>query len=82
MPFKDIASTDTLYMRELPAANDASGRTALRRLQDVGMHIIAPAEEVIENPMEHVIPLVPLLHAAKFILPDGCERYETTNATT
>lgn len=81
MPFKDIASSDTLYMRELPASNDAAGRTALRRLQEVGMHIIAPAEEAIENSMEHVIPLVPLLHAAQFSLPEGCERCEPTSTT-
>nr|QBP34357.1 plastid 4-hydroxy-3-methylbut-2-en-1-yl diphosphate synthase precursor [Ulva prolifera] len=75
MPFKDIASSDTLYMRELPAANDESGRTALRRLQEVGMHIIAPAAEIADNPMEHTIPLVPLVNAAKFSLPEACERF-------
>lgn len=79
MPFKDIASSDTLYMRELPAANDESGRTALRRLQEVGMHIIAPAAEIAENPMEHTIPLVPLVHAADFSLPDACERCGLTD---
>lgn len=75
MPFKDIASSDTLYMRELPASNDETGRTALRRLQEVGMHVIVPIEEAIENTMEHVIPLVPLSHAEGFCLPEGCERY-------
>eukprot|EP00892_Ulva_mutabilis_P008353 jgi/Ulvmu1/5890/UM026_0011.1 len=75
MPFKDIASSDSLFMRELPAANDEDGRTALRRLQEVGMHVIVPADEAVENPMEHVIPLVPLAQADSFVLPQGCVRY-------
>ena len=80
MPFKDIASSDTLFMRELPATQDDTARTALRRLQDVGMHVIVPATEVAENPMEHVIPLVPLSQADAFVLPERCERYDPSSA--
>ena len=35
MPFKDIATSDSVYMRELPVSGDADGRRALRRLQEV-----------------------------------------------
>lgn len=33
MPFKDLATADTIFMSELPAASDAAGRRALKRLQ-------------------------------------------------
>lgn len=33
MPFKDIATSDSVVMRELPPSSDKEGRRALRRLQ-------------------------------------------------
>lgn len=33
MPFKDIATADSILMRSLPPASDAAGRRVLRRLQ-------------------------------------------------
>jgi len=42
MPFKDIATSDTLFMREVPAADDTEGRLALKRLQDVNVGVMAP----------------------------------------
>lgn len=35
MPFKDIATSDTVYLEELPAADDKNARTTLRRMQEV-----------------------------------------------
>ena len=35
MPFKDIATADSVYLEELPAADDKNARTALRRMQEV-----------------------------------------------
>ena len=32
MPFKDIATSDSLLLREVPPADDASARQALRRM--------------------------------------------------
>lgn len=32
MPFKDIATSDSILLREVPAADDAEARRALRRL--------------------------------------------------
>ena len=75
MPFKDIASSDTLLMRELPPADDLTGRQTLRRLQEVGMHIICPIEHLRNNPMDHAIPLVPLADAQSFEMPPNCQRY-------
>jgi len=33
MPFKDIATSDSLFLRSLPEASDKGGQRALRRLQ-------------------------------------------------
>ena len=33
LPFKEIATSDTIYMAELPAASDKEARRALKRLQ-------------------------------------------------
>lgn len=74
MPFKDIASSDTLLMRELPAQDADSARQALRRLQEVGMHIVTPLEHLAGNPMPGVIPLVPLADAATATRPEGATR--------
>ena len=35
MPFKDIATADSVYLEELPANEDKDARTALRRMQEV-----------------------------------------------
>lgn len=74
MPFKDIASSDTLFMRELPAKSDSAARTALRRLQEVGMHVIVPAAHLRGNPMAGAIPLMLLSEAASTALPEGTNR--------
>lgn len=38
MPFKDIATADSIYLDEVPAADDKAARTALRRMQEVTIH--------------------------------------------
>lgn len=35
MPFKDIATADSVYLEELPGADDKAARTTLRRMQEV-----------------------------------------------
>lgn len=81
MPFKDIASSDTLLMRELPPADDTAGRQTLRRLQEVGMHIITPIEHLRSNPLDHAIPLVTLEEAQGLQMPPNCERCVSFNET-
>lgn len=36
MPFKDLATADSVLMYAVPPTSDAAGRRALRRLQEVG----------------------------------------------
>lgn len=33
MPFKDLATSDTLYMAQVPPSSDTTARRALKRLQ-------------------------------------------------
>ncbi|CAN0358402.1 unnamed protein product, partial [Hapterophycus canaliculatus] len=42
MPFKDIATSDTVYLEELPPVEDKSARTTLRRMQEVRRSEILP----------------------------------------
>ena len=80
MPFKDIASSDTLLMRELPPADHEAGRRTLRRLQEVGMHVITPIEHLRSNPLDHAIPLVTLAEAQDLQMPPNCERCVSCSA--
>jgi len=63
MPFKDVATCDSVFMRELPKADDAMARTALRRMMEVGTGVIVPARELEENPLENAVALVSLTEA-------------------
>ena len=55
MPFKDIATTDSIFMRTAPAADDVDARTALRRLIEVNMGVIVPAKELEQNPIPNAV---------------------------
>lgn len=35
MPFRDIATVDSVYLQDVPAADDHTARTTLRRMQEV-----------------------------------------------
>jgi len=62
-------------MRDLPAAADKDARRALRRLQEVGVHVIAPAAALAAAPLPGAVALVPLRDAlAGRELPEGAAR--------
>lgn len=105
MPFKDIATSDTLLMHQVPPKSDTAGRRALKRLQasgvhvphtlldhivymlcicadgqcvrcngtrcqecacwmqDIGVHVIAPAGELQRDALPHAVALLPLKEA-------------------
>jgi len=81
MPFKDIATSDTLFMRELPAEGDEVARTTLRRLAEVGVHVLAPAAALEATPLPGSVALIPLksfvADGAK-TLPGGATRFSVT----
>uniref|UniRef100_A0A061S1H7 4-hydroxy-3-methylbut-2-en-1-yl diphosphate synthase (ferredoxin), chloroplastic n=1 Tax=Tetraselmis sp. GSL018 TaxID=582737 RepID=A0A061S1H7_9CHLO len=81
MPFKDIATSDTILMREVPAESDAEGRKALRRLAETGVHVLAPVEALEATPLPNSVALIPLKkYAAEnkdgdMRLPEGAARF-------
>ena len=88
MPFKDIATSDTLFMREvkallplltelfllpafslrtlimslsqIPAADDETARQALRRLAEVGVHVMAPVAALEATPLPGAVAILTL----------------------
>lgn len=80
MPFKDLATSDSIIMYEVPEASDTAGRRALRRLQEVGVNVIAPAEVLAQNPLPDAVAVMQLAVAASahrsggVKLPEGAGR--------
>jgi (E)-4-hydroxy-3-methylbut-2-enyl-diphosphate synthase len=60
MPFKEIATSDSILMRTIPPASDTSARLAMRRLQEVNMGIIVPAAVLEKDPLPNAIALMDL----------------------
>lgn len=80
MPFKDIATSDSIFMREIPPSSDTEGRRALRRLQEVTVHVIVPATQLAADPLPGAVAMhtlrdaVAALGAGGVKLPEGCTR--------
>ena len=60
MPFKDIATVDSLLLRRTPDAAKAKERQAIRRLQDAGLGVVVPVDELLRTPIPNAVALVPL----------------------
>lgn len=60
MPFKDIATSDSIFLRTVPPSTDGDARTALRRLAEVSVGLIAPASELEKDPLPNAIALMDL----------------------
>merc|ERR1740129_272796 len=82
MPFKDIATVDSIFMRTLP--QDKIARRNLKRLMDANMGLIAPAEELEKEEnvgvFDNVIALMDLEDAVanNGKLPEGAIRLAVT----
>ena len=64
MPFKDISTSDSIFLPEVPPTSDAAARKALKRLQDVAVGIIAPLDKLSANPLPNSVAMVDLEGAA------------------
>jgi (E)-4-hydroxy-3-methylbut-2-enyl-diphosphate synthase len=64
LPFKDISTSDTLLLRELPPADDEVARQTLKRLMDVAILPVVPAEVLEATPLEGAVALSTLAEAA------------------
>ena len=68
MPFKDIATSDSILLRTIPPSTDTVARTGLRRLMEVNVGVIVPAEELEKDPVPNAVALMSLTDA---IAKDG-----------
>lgn len=80
MPFKDIATSDSIFLRKVPPSSDSVARTALRRLAEVSVGLIAPAEELEKDPLPNAVALMSLEQAIakNGELPTGAIRLAVT----
>ncbi|GMH07109.1 hypothetical protein Nepgr_008949 [Nepenthes gracilis] len=60
MPFKDLATVDSILLTELPPVDDIDARLALKRLIDISMGVIARLSEQLTKPLPNAIVLVNL----------------------
>jgi len=63
MPFKDIATADSIFLRKVPPSSDSDARTALRRSAKVSVGLIAAAEGLEKDPLSNAIALMSLTDA-------------------
>ncbi|CAI5512367.1 unnamed protein product [Closterium sp. Naga37s-1] len=78
MPFKDLATVDSILLRQAPAADDKEARLALRRLQEVGMGVLVPVESLTAAPLPNAVALLSLEQAKLGVhkhLPQGAARF-------
>ncbi|XP_050203714.1 4-hydroxy-3-methylbut-2-en-1-yl diphosphate synthase (ferredoxin), chloroplastic [Mercurialis annua] len=74
MPFKDLATVDSILLRELPPVDDSDARLALKRLVDISMGVITPLSEQLTKPLPNAMALVNLKElstGAHKLLPEG-----------
>ncbi|GLJ52813.1 hypothetical protein SUGI_1125110 [Cryptomeria japonica] len=74
MPFKDLATVDSILLRELPPVDDSEARLAIKRLVDISMGVLVPLSEQLTKPLAHAIVLIDLKElstGAHKLLPEG-----------
>jgi (E)-4-hydroxy-3-methylbut-2-enyl-diphosphate synthase len=64
MPFKDIATSDSILIYDLPPSSDVAGRRALRRLQESGVNELVPATVLAADPLPDAVAVMQLAVAA------------------
>jgi (E)-4-hydroxy-3-methylbut-2-enyl-diphosphate synthase len=76
MPFKDIATSDSIFLRKVPPKGADKERLALKRMQEVGVGVLAPAQELTAAPILNAIAVFALSEVAKgeAKMPEGAMR--------
>jgi len=84
LPFKDIATSDSIYLPEVPPASDKEKRRTLTRMQEVAIGVFAPIEQLQANPLPNSVAVVPLTAWAQGVpdLPEGSVRFAVTLSGT
>lgn len=79
MPFKDIATSDSIYLPQVPAVGDTQLRKSLKRLQDVAVGVLADYAQLSKNPLPNSVAIVTLdeiiTNKGLPALPTGSIRY-------
>lgn len=60
MPFKDIATVDSILMPTIPPSSDTDARAGIRRLIEVSMGVVVPASELEKDPLPNAVALMSL----------------------
>jgi len=58
LPFKDIATSDSIILNELPEASDAATMIAIKRLQEGEVGLFAPVAELRKNAIKGAVAMV------------------------
>jgi (E)-4-hydroxy-3-methylbut-2-enyl-diphosphate synthase len=74
LPFKDISTSDALYLEAPPALDDEVGRQTLKRLMDVAILPIIPAAALAAAPVDGAVALVTLEEALSGAVPECAGR--------
>ena len=79
MPFKDLATADSLVLASPPAEGDKAAHTALARLAEVGVHPVVSAAALAASPLPGAVALFSLAEAVAAggapALPGGAGRF-------
>ena len=76
MPLRDIATSDSILLRQAPQASQEKAMRSIRRLQEIGCGVLVPEAELKKNPVPNAIAIVSLAQAiAKEALPECAERF-------
>jgi (E)-4-hydroxy-3-methylbut-2-enyl-diphosphate synthase len=79
MPFKDLATADSILLDAPPAEGDKAARTALARLAEVGVLPVVPAAALVATPLPGAVALFSLAEVVKAggspPLPGGAGRF-------
>ena len=63
MPFKDIATSDSILLKTLPPSSDVKARKVLRTLIEMNMGIIVEAQQLDNDPLPNAVVLMTLPEA-------------------
>ena len=79
MPLRDVATSDSILLREAPQASQEKAMRSIRRLQEIGCGVLVPEAELKKNPVPNAIAIVSLAQAInKEALPECSERFAVT----
>ena len=55
MPLRDIATSDSILLTEVPAPSDEKAMRSIRRLQEIGVGVVADAAQLAERPVDNAV---------------------------